>query len=71
MKLYQIGDYVEVNIDSGKGFPDNWVAAIVTNATDPKYGWTAARTNPNSRHPGISRGPGWNQDEIRIREVKS
>ena len=69
MKLYQTGDHVEVNIDSGKGLPDNWVPAIVTNATDAQYGWTAARTNSNSRHPGISRGPGWNQDEIR--EVQS
>ena len=68
MKTYKRGDRVEVNIDSGMGVADNWVPAIVTNATDPKYGWTAARTDPNSDHPGISRGPGWNQDEIR--EVK-
>lgn len=69
MKSYYPGDRVEVNIDSGKGLPENWVAAVVIRATDPKYGWTPARTCTNARHPGISRGPGWNQDEIR--EVQS
>ena len=68
MKSYYPGDRVEVNIDSGNGLPDNWIPAVVTNATDAQYGWTAARTCPNSDHPGISRGPGWNQDEIRWRE---
>lgn len=69
MKLYQIGDSVEVNIRGGFNTDPVWIPAIVTNATDPQYGWTAARTLMGSKQPGISRGPGWNQDEIR--EVQS
>lgn len=68
MKLYQPGDVVEVDVDSGKGIAPNWVRAVVTNATDPRHGWTAAATT-DPWHPRIQRGPGWNQDEIR--EVNS
>ena len=64
MKLYQPGDIVEVDVNSGLSDVPNWVQAVVTNATDPRYGWTPATTT-SPWHPRIQRGPGWAQDEIR------
>ena len=69
MNHYEPGDQVEVNIipDCFESTPPIWVPAVVTSATDSKHGWTGARTLSDSQHPGISRSPGWNQDEIRRR----
>ena len=61
MKLYQPGDRVVVDINSGLGGDErNWRLATVTHPTSPKYGWTMARTDY-----GMQRGPGWLPDEIR------
>ena len=68
MNRYEPGDKVEVNIRGGITGEAQWVAAVVTGATHPTYGWTAAMTTSKSDYAVISRGPGWNQDEIRRRE---
>ena len=68
MTLYERGDRVEVDINSGLGIQALWIPAVVTCPTDSLHGWTPARTESSCSHPGISRGPGWNQDEIRRRE---
>lgn len=65
MKRYEPGDQVEVDINSGVSGQPLWVPATVLLATNPRNGWTPARTLPNSQYPGISRGPGWAPEEIR------
>lgn len=60
---FKAGDHVEVDVDGGIGLPSLWVPAVVTRDTDPVYGLTHAITC--SKHPGISRSPGWNPEEIR------
>ena len=67
MTLYEPGDLVEIDINSGLGIAPLWIPAVVTSPTDALHGWTPAKTEKGCSHPGISRGPGWNQDEIRRR----
>ncbi len=62
---FKVGDHVEVDLNSDTGLPPLWVPAIVDRATDLTYGWTAATTHFKSKHPGISRTPGWTPNEIR------
>ena len=61
---FKPGDAVVVNINSGMGLAPLWVRATVTKAADLRYGWVMARTNSDSTHPGIERGPGWMSGEI-------
>ena len=68
MNRYEPGDKVEVNICGGIGSEAQWIPVVVTGATHPTYGWTAAMTTSKSDYAVISRGPGWNQDEIGRRE---
>ena len=69
MNLYERDELVSVNINAGLGIQALWIPAVVTCPTDALHGWTAARTESSCSHPGISRGPGWNQDEIRRRDA--
>ena len=64
LKLYQPGDIVEVDVNSGMSDVPRWVQAVVTGMTDSRYGWTPAVTT-SAWHPRIERGPGWTQGEIR------
>ena len=68
MREFQIGDQVRVNINAGRAMNPLWVKATVTHPLDLKYGWTMARTNSDSTHPGIERGPGWMPGEILAEE---
>ena len=68
MRDFQPGDAVRVNINAGRAMDPLWVKATVTAPLDLKRGWVMATTNADSRHPGISRGPGWMPGEILAEE---
>ena len=63
MIRYEPGDRVLVNVTSGTGAPPDWRLATVLRPTSASFGWTYARTDC-----GISRGPGWDPDEIQLVE---